>query len=692
MQPQYSHSTSGSESASDLRSPVFTRPSIPARSHTRVPSNQYSTLQSVIPRRPGLAPLALGNERNRSNSESILQSTQNNRVKRMGVVTKKHSELGVLNETRVNRNSYHLRGQSHGSALRNGVKVSESSPSDSPNGGELQRSMFGFCLASLPEQKREAHLSDDLTDTARGTLYSLSTLFSLTSTLATVIKDGKTKRSSNEKDFYSTAMHIDHLDQELLRMDNTPDQAPSSKIYSRITIAQAIGECTTIYQRIMTFFVRITKLFIKDVDPKYFRTLLLTLYGSINEISNSIKLNVDNYSGIMMQSNVPRVSTVSTISESSNEGRHTYMSDRSITPTQRRKPEMRWKNGSIIQQPVNYPSLPTPGAQTAIPLYSNGRSRSNSRAAPFHSSTASSVVNTPRSGESFSSSSFAARSRSGSVNVTSEQLRAERQETAKFEQIFINLGKSVDEGLTIIPHLESDFFRALDAADKQYADPKIRDRWVVLADSSTHCFRMTEALKTTLSNVRLNDREARNARGFWQLARNFLDSYGTLLVTIKEAIKHNLVDPSMKYQLRAVHISTREATRLIATSPWNRLTFDADLQATPQAPTQLQIHPVQNTFQHRTRGSGGSAAGGSSPYPTNVPATPLSAALGPAAQATIPAILTSSQVSAPPPATSVMPPTPGTASLERSFEGDIFQRADTYQSLQQTMIPRRQVI
>ena len=613
----------------------------------------------------------------------------------MGLVTKKHNELGTLDETRPNRNSYHLRGQSHGSALRNGVRASDSCASKSPNRGELQRGMFGIRLASLPEQKREVSLSDDLSEIARGTLYSLNILFSLISTLATVTnKDGKMKRSSIEKDLCSTAIHIDHLDKELLQMDSTPGPQLSSKGYSRRSIAQVTGESATVFQRMTALLIRITKEFVKDVDSKYFRTLLLTLYGSVNEMCNASKLYVDKRFAIMMQRNIQQISTVSTISESSNEGGNIYISDRSITPTQRRKPERRWKNGSIIQQPVNYPSLPTPGAQTAILLHSNGRSRSNSRAAPFHGSTSSSVVNTPRSGESFSSSNFVARSRSGSVNVTSEQVRAEKQETAQFEQTFIILGKSVDEGLMIIPHLESDFYRALDAADKQYADPGVRDQWVILADSTTHCLRMTEALKTALSSVRLNDREARNARGFWQLAKGFLDSYGTLLVAIKEAIKHNLVDPNMKYQLRAVHTSTREATRLIATSPWNRLTFDADLQATPQAPTQLKIqHPAQSTFQHRTRGSGGSAAGSSSPYPTNVPATPLSAALGPAAQATVPAALTNSQIPVPPPtAGSVMPPTPGTASLERSFEGDIFQRAETYQSLQQTMIPRRQVI
>ena len=695
MQPQHGHSTSGSESASDLRSPVFTRPTLPARSHTRAPLGQYSTLQNAVSRRPGLAPLALGNERNRSNSESVLQSTQNNKIKRMGVVTRKQSDLGVLDETRSNRNSYHLRGQSHGSALRNGVRTGDSSPSGGQNGGELQRGIAGRRLASLPEQKCETSQTDRLVESSRGILYSLNMILPLVAMLASVIKDGKTKRSSMERDLYSAAIHIEHLDQELLRIDSIPRQHPNLKEQSRMAVARATYECVSIHKRVTALVVRIAKHLVKDADPKFFRTLMLTLYGSITEISSATKNYVANYSSLMLQrNNIQRVSTFSTISEASNEGNHTYISDRSMTPTQRRKPERRWKNGSIVQQSINHPSLPTPGAQTAVPLYSNGRSRSNSRATPLYSSTSSSLVNTPRSGESFSSASFIARSRSSSATVTPEQLRLEKEETAQYENILFVLSKSVDEGLMIIPHLQSDFFRALDAADKQYATLTVRDQWATLADSTAQCLQFTESLKTSVSNVRLNDREARSNRDFWQLAKSFLDSYGNLLVAIKEAIKYNLVNPSMRHQLRPVHASTREATRLIATSPWNRLTFDIDPQATPQAPTQLQIQqPVQNGYQHRTRGSGGSATSGSSPYPANVPATPLSAALGPAAQATIPAAMANSQGSvAPPTPANTMPPTPGTASLERSFEGDIFQRADTYQSLQQTMIPRRQAI
>lgn len=180
---------------------------------------------------------------------------------------------------------------------------------------------------------------------------------------------------------------------------------------------------------------------------------------------------------------------------------------------------------------------------------------------------------------------------------------------------------------------------------------------------------MSEKLKKRLSIIKLNDPEARNARDFWRLVKGFVDSYSSLLASLREARLLNLVPSDMRHQVRPVHKFATEAASLITNSPWNRLTFEVEPQTRPpsRAPT-----PAATGYQaHRTRGSGGSnTAASSSPYTPSVPATPLSAALGPAAQATVPA-------------------TPASASLNRSFEGDVFQRADSLLSMQNTMYQRR---
>lgn len=667
VQPhRYGHSTSGSESASDLRSPAFIKPPIPARSHYLVSSIQGNSLQISAPRRPGLAPLALGNERNRSNSESILQTTQNNKIKRMGIVTKKNSDLGVVDETRANRNSHHFRGQSHGSALRNGIRAGDSSSGVSPHIGGRQQGIAVRRLSSLPEQRRENQPSDNIIEGAKGVLFALHLVHGHISTLSLVIRDSRTKRSSLERVFNAANIHIEHLDQELHKIDRMPDKSLESLKKSKRAVAKATHACIVSHQHVGSTLLSNAKQLVKSADPRYIRTLMLLLYGSLNEIANAGK----NLGVVQPNSKIQKNGTqrVSTISEVSNEGARLSSRAQSVTPTRERpKPERKWRKGSTIQQSISHSNLQAAyGGQTSVPLYVNGRSRSNSRAGNMYGSASSSLVSTPCSGESFSISSLALRSRSSSVNVTPEQARMEKEQAAQFEKIFFILREATNEGLQVIPQLEPYFVSCLDASHNQSTHPNIRESWATLVERSRYCLEMSDVLNMRLSTVRLNDSEARNAKDFWHLVKSFIDSYSSLLLSLKEARRYTPVPNEVKRLVRPVHTTSTEAAMLIINSPWNRLTFETDPQATPQLQT---YHPLENGYTHRSKGSGGSASGStSSPY-SNVPATPLSAALGPAAQATMPA-------------------TPASASLEDSFQGNIFQRADTWQK-QQTMVYRR---
>ena len=667
VQPRiYGHSTSGSESASDLRSPGFPKPFPPGRSHHRIPSSHNNNMQTAVPRRPGLTPLTLGNERNRSNSEGFLQATQNNKAKRMGLVTKKNAELDVLEESRTHRNSYHLRGQSHGSALRNGIRADEVSPSG-PRGSDRQRGMTVRRLSSLPEQNRDEWPSDNIIEGARGVLYALHLVHPHIATIASVLKDEKMKTSSMEGVYDSVAMHVDHLDQELHKYDGMKDQ--SSEVVKRLrkSIISATQSCIVAHQHVGTILLQGVKQIVRGVDPRYLRTLMLTFYGSLNEISNASRsLGSAQPRALVQRNNVQRVST---ITEVPNEGERMSIRPNSVTPTQeRQKPERRWRQGSIVQQSNSYTNLQAAyGTQNSIPLYPGNRSRSNSRAGGLYSSATSSMVSTPASAETFS---LVARSRSGSVNIAPEQIRIEKQRAARFERIFTVLDKATTEGLEVIKELDGLFFHGLDNAIKQRAPQRIRDLWSTLIANGKYCVEMSDALKKRLSIIRLNDPEARNAPDFWQLVTYFINSYMDLLVSLKESRKHQLMPDEIRHWVKPIHALTREAAKLIAESPWNSLTADADLQATPQPQPQTQMRLENGYQQHRAKTSGGSTAGStSSPYTPSVPATPLSAALGPAAQATVPA-------------------TPASA-IEDSFAGNVWQRADTLQKNQTMFHTRR---
>lgn len=208
---------------------------------------------------------------------------------------------------------------------------------------------------------------------------------------------------------------------------------------------------------------------------------------------------------------------------------------------------------------------------------------------------------------------------------------------------------------------------------------------------------------------------------------NFID----LLTEMREAKSLRLLSQELITMLRPVQKASREAGRLIESSPWRYLTDNATSAMPPPAqfvpnsnqppaagvngngytngvnghhingaasgyppmvapshsntrpfpPPLLPVQSLSNSsltpntatkqmfngfivpFNH-------SSSYGTSPVSVPLPATPLSAALGPAAQATVPI---------PTP----VPSTPASAYGDQFFKGDVFQRADSLLNMQQ---------
>ncbi len=652
-------STSGSESASDMRSPGFQKPPIATRSHYRVASGQNDVLQNAALRRPGLAPLSAGNERNRSNSESILQATQNNRSKRMGIVTRKNSDLGTVDET--NRNSHHFRGQSHSSVLRdkhsNGVRNGGNS-SSSPRDVERQRGMFVRRLSSLPEYKRESRSPDSIIEGAKGVLYSLHQVHPHISTLISVVKDGNSKRSSLERVYHNAITHLDHLDQELHIIENKPYVSHEEKVRSTSNISFAASACIAAYRHVGNILLRNSHQLVADGDQRYIRTLILLVYGSLIEARNacwSLRITPPKFKP--QKSNHLRISTI--------EEKRPKRRDRSITPTRERpNPERRFRNGGLVHHSGNHSQFNSVSStNSTVPLYVNGRSRSNSRTNTLPVSATNSVANTPRSGESFMGPRTPMiRSRSNSAVAVGHGIQNLQppldgsDHEAQFEKIFLTLTKAVEQGTRTIPGVLDQFTRCLEVAQRTaYTAQNIHTLWTTLISRCHVCIEMCEILKMRLSTIKLNEPDVRNAKDFWRICVKFTNSVVKLMDGIADAKRLDIVPNDVIQMMRPVLKLARSAFLDINRSPWSSFAFVDDGPFT-----------TNGNGYHRTRGS----SGGSSSSPFSVPATPLSAALGPAAQATVPS-------------------TPASASLERSFQGDIFQRADTLASYQNTMVYRR---
>ena len=642
------------------------------RSHYRIPSAQKEVLhsaQSAALRRPGLAPLSTGNERNRSNSESVLQATQSNRTKRMGYVTKKQSGLGKVEEMQSNRNSFHSRGQSHGSALHErgntSMKNIEHNLSDALYTNH-QINNFVKRLSSLPEHRKESIISTYMAENAKSVLYSFHQVHPHTSTLirVVVVKEKTDMEKTDLEIVQSCATDQLHILDSTLHKSETHTKPWDPEVLSKNRVSGSSESVLVVYQSFHTCFLKSLARLVFRGDHRYIRTMMLLMQGGLvekrNGCCNATDKSTDNSQGKAIN---PQISITS--------GQRLKRDDRSLTPTREHpNPQRRWRNGTAFQ-PTGYFSPVPSGAQTAVPLYVNGRSRSNSRTGPFLNSNTSSIANTPRSGESFMvSGTPQIRSRSNSAlggyfNPTHNLLNPPEHD-AIFEKIYNCLIRTVELSQKDIPAILIQATKCLGVAETSEKNKPFVNLWSAIILRSQHCLEICDILKMRLRTIKLNDTEIRYARDFWRLCTKLFDGVIKLLDGIKEARRLELVSKDMIYAIKPILKTVKEATHLVSTSPWSQL-LEAETPertvVTPQ-PVVNGVHHHDQQQHHRYRSRTGS---GNSPYLNNIPATPLSAALGPAAQATLPT----------------------NASLDRSFAGDIYQRADEYFRVQQTIVPRR---
>jgi hypothetical protein len=578
----------------------------------------------------------------------------------MGIM-RKNTELDSVEEGRVNRHS-HLRGQSHGSALRskhsNGtVRSGSSSSPNSPRfgspkfgkGGRKHRGdLFVRPLSALPEYKEGGPNQDNLVEGAKGVLFSLFQVHPHIGTLINVVKSADdTKRNSLEAVFYNASTHFERLNEVLEKYHVSSGEDENMNRTSKAALKRECQTCLMAYTHVGSQLRFNIPRIVTNGDAKYVRSLMLLIYGSLIEARNALKsmdISVQPRPQPRARTNGTAKPSEQNIAAIPKEIAPVVSVDRATTPTRERPQQAtrRLRSDTAFQtssyQPTNAPPPP-------IPLYLNNRSRSNSRTNTLGlSSTASSVANTPRSGESFN---LMTPSVSGS-RVNTMQGIDELEEERTFERIFHQLTYAYDNALKALPLALRQFSRALENAEQTRAAPDVRRTWYNLILRCKACIELSESLKARLSNMKVNQpgAGARNQRDFWLLCKSFMQSFVDLISDMRDV--KSLVPRDVVIVLKPVHKASRDAGKLIDLSPWSYL---ADVSTAP-----------------------GGYQQGSTASPVNVPlpATPLSAALGPAAQATVPS-------------------TPASAySTDRFFQGDVFQRADSLLSMPQPLAYRRQ--
>ena len=683
--PSTTGTAEGSPADLTIKSPANGKPPpIPTRSHYRIASGQNNNLL----RRPGVSPLNLGNERNRSNSESILQATATTRVKRMAILRREKNELNTVQERPSNRNS-HLRGHSYASALTTRVNDSsaDSGGSSSPESlkdGRRTRMAYVRRLSSLPEHKEENNLWNPLMEGAKGILYALYQVHPQILTLINVAKTGGPRRNSLDVIFVAASTHIDQLNdilesasmidgEEGYRLDNIESNIKAS-------CTRCIKSYTTLCVQLQQHISKI----IAGSDGRYVRTIMLLLYGSIMEIRNaclSLGVEVKSKSAVLREEERTGQSNIGQTIRATK-----TVQDRSLS-----RPVPRLRSDTAIQHPTvkslaqqnsvapppqehaSRPALNMTGSTMVGSGYTGGslnstnltgstiesRSRSNSRTAM--ASMSSSVASTPRSGDSFMVPPPP--SQPSKINALTGVTDAEEERL--FEQIFLALTTAYDAALQSLPIVKRHFTRSLEAAEESRAPKETRQLWSNLIYRCKTCMDVSEALHLRLVNMKVKDPiSGRNQRDFWVLCKTFMQSFVDLVIDMRDARGLQMLPTEAIIVLRPVQKASREAGRLIDAGPWSFLA-DNSAVANQFAGQLYPPNTLNNVFQPPPLQSAFQQANGISPVSVPLPATPLSAALGPAVQATVPS-------------------TPASAYGDQFFAGNVFQRADSLLSMSQT--------
>ena len=566
----------------DMRSPNMPRvPPIPNRSHHRGLSQQNTAI-----RRPSVLPLTIGsvNERVRSNSESVLRADRaDSRQRRMGIVTKKTSELGTLDEIEVNNRFSHYRGLSHGSAML-GPPVSGNSHAIVPD-HVPSRPVYVRRLSILPERRRESKYVDSMVEAAKGVLYSVFQIHPMVQALMSLTNDGSPTRSGLEIVVYNTNVHVQELEQEIEKHDSAMFADDDDQPYPESeSIQRACQTLVSAYGHVCGQLVENIDTIVDNGDPRYIRTLLMMLYHSTMELRVTLTTVVAE----RKTSQPPRMDNFL----EANQTIKPYQREPSAPLTAERNGITRGRNGTMIPNPINL-RVATDVATTANV---NGPGRS----VVLGSASLSSA--TPRSGESFASLS----SRGGLTYEFSE-------EDAQFERVYLLLQRSTDVVMRTLPNFSIQLGGGLRTAMQQRAARSAVNEWKTLIAMCSNTIQQTEILRGRLSSIKLKEPGVRFQSSFWNLCSNFIASWAEMAEKIKNVMGHIALPPDTRSRLRPIQQGVKDTSNAIVQSPWHHL--------------------------FRPTGNGGttiSPFGSQGAVNFHVPITPQSAALGPAMQATVP--------------------------------------------------------
>jgi hypothetical protein len=623
-------------------------PPIPSRSHFRVNSQQSSGMS----RRPSVAPLILTNgfnERNRSQSDGA--GSASHRQKRMGMYTSKAPELGSVDEL---QGTSHFRGFSQGFVPpgnngTNGISGPATAVGYGESGTVL--SLANRPLSDVREHNRGSRAPDIVVEAAKNFLYAISQLHDTIAHMMRSIKrtdrtkDGLRRKEDFYRRFTATFLNIRALSQTLQRFGTLAEEDEENAHMLLQHVYVYTLKCLDLFMSINLSIAENRAEITQNADPRIVRTFLFLQQGSLIEMRNACSILGAQFKDATIVSRRP--------------------SGGDTSATIRARPlKIRRYQQSPPQRNGQY-QVPPP-----VILHSNDNSRTNT----FTSLSAA----TPRSGESFSTLST---TRTNTLTSNFD----EADEDAQFERIYGKLRIACDTCRNYIPQISKLLKHNYEAMRRELDSENLRLKVLAaLIEKSNEVQEMTIPLANRLSQMQLKDSHVRSQPDFWQQCMGFIkvcfislkcfnkyfmahsfQAWGELATaSTGQGRNMGLLSSEVKQLMKPLHKTVKEATLAINDSPWSHLTsnnhglmgppslssFTSRTQpprylgrptmtsgggASFPGPINTSITSVASAFSNSYANShmGPQGSGG---YITPVPATPLSAALGAAAQATVP--------------------------------------------------------
>ncbi|ATY59151.1 RAM signaling SOG2 [Cordyceps militaris] len=509
----------------DIRSPNLgaRAPPIPSRSHNRGLSQQNTAI-----RRPSVMPLTIGNvnERLRSNSESLLRPDRpDGRNRRMGIVSKKTSELDTLEEAEPNNRFSHYRGLSHGSAMQE-TPAATKSPATPTDGGLLQRPIYVRRLSVLPERRRESKVYDPIIESAKGILYSVFQIHPMIQMLMTLTNDGSAKRSSLEIVFYNTNSHVEELEQEIQRYESAILEEGEYNTKDNQNVHRACQTLVSAYGHVCTLLADNIDTFVNNGDARYIRSLLMLLYNSIMELRVTL-CSVSSHSGRA----IPPMQY-----ESNNDTIKPYTQNGQVQSTALdRNGQQRSRQGTIRHSPANSRS-----SQDHQGPYMSGPRRPNA------------YIPNDQMGPQFPAYNTA-------------------EDDMQFERILVSLQKSADIVLQVLPNFSMQLAGRLRNATQQRAPEGALRDLKGLINICNDTVQQSDVLKNQLGAWKRRDPSLRVQPGFGVLCRNFFSCWASTAGMVKELTKRLPLPPDTRVRLRPIQQMIKDTSNLIVQSPWQHL-------------------------------------------------------------------------------------------------------------------------